>query len=304
MARPHDGFFRAPQSEACRGGANFHRGGVPGVTSPVIRRLLLWLGLASALPAGLRAGPDVADAWELVGRHLANDARAGLQAGQEHGSRETVFAAAVVGMDTQPVTEAGLRQVEARLTELARGGDEIADASAYLIGRLYQAHFFTPDYPRAAQEYERLAAKSPGSYWAQLGLVKLALLRLYLLPEPGGPAARLAAAEALLPRLSVLDLQRDAHLVIGRAALFHEQPMRGVLAHLLEADRLGGLTGLRRGELQLQIAELSRREGRWEQARIYFQRFVDENEVDGRVCIVKLKLAEIVEHQRVEGKRP
>jgi tetratricopeptide (TPR) repeat protein len=267
-------------------------------------RLLLWLGLAGALPAALRAGADVTAAWELVGRHLAGDALAGLQSGREHGSREAAFAEAVVRMDLQPVTDAGLRQVETRLAELARGSDEIADASAYLIGRLYQAHFFVRDYPRAAQEYERLAAKHPGSYWAQLGLVKLALLKLYVLPEPGEPAASFAAAEALLPRLTVPDLRRDAHIVIGRAGLYRGQPMDGVLAHLLEADRLGGLTGLRRGELQLQIGELSRREGHWEQARVFFQRFVDENEVDGRIYTVKAKLAEIAAQEQAEGKRP
>ncbi|MEI7553572.1 MAG: hypothetical protein WCL24_14720, partial [Verrucomicrobiota bacterium] len=63
--------------------------------------------------------------------------------------------------------------------------------------------------------------------------------------------------------------------------------------HLLAADRIGGMAGLKRGELQLQIAELSRREGRWEQARTFFQRFAAENEADGRLYTVNLKLAEI-----------
>jgi hypothetical protein len=268
------------------------------------RLLLLWLGLAGAWPGTLQAGDEVAAAWELVGRHLANDALADLAKLRAKGGREAAFAEAVVRMDSQPVTEAGLKEVEARLTELARGNDEIAAASAYLIGRLYQAHHFTPDYGRAAQEYERLAAKSPGSYWAQLGLVKLALLQLFLLPEPREPAARVAAAEALLPRIQRPELQRDAHIVIGRAGLFHGQPLDAVLAHLVEADRIGGLAMLKRGELQVQIGELSRRAGRWEQARIYFQRFVDENDVDGRVHTVKVKLAEIAAHQRAGEQRP
>ena len=276
---------------------------MPGVTLPLFRRLLL-LGLAGAWTVGRAAEADVTAAWELVGRHLANDALAELQAGREQGSREAAFAEAVVRMDSQPVTEPGLKQVEARLAELARGDDEIAAASAYLIGRLYQAHFFTPDYARAAQAYERLAAKHPGSYWAQLGLVKLALLRVFLLPEPAEPAARIAAAESLLPRIHQLELQRDAHIVIGRAGLFHGQPLDAVLAHLVEADRIGGLAMLKRGELQIQIGELSRRAGHWEQARIYFQRFIDENDVDGRVHTVKMKLAEIAEHQRAGGQRP
>lgn len=269
----------------------------------MFRRLLL-LGLACAWTVSRAAEADVTAAWELVGRHLANDALAGLKTSREQGSREAAFAEAVVRMDSQPVTVEGLRQVEARLSNLARGDDEIADASAYLIGRIYQAHFFTPDYPRAAQEYERLAAKHPGSYWAQLGLVKLVLLKLYMLPEPGEPAASFAAVEALLARLTVPELRRDAHIVIGRAGLYRERPMDGVLAHLLEADRLGGLAGVRRGELQLQIGELSRREGHWEQARVFFQRFIDENEVDARVYTVKAKLAEIAAHQAAGEKQP
>jgi hypothetical protein len=271
----------------------------------ILRRLaLLWLGLAGAGLGALRAGEDVAAAWELVGRHLANDALAGLQAKRAPGGREVAFAEAVVRMDSQPVTEAGLKQVEAQLAELAHGSDEIAEASAYLIGRLHQAHFFAPDYGRAARQYEQLAADHPASYWAQLGLVKLALLQLFLLPEPREPAARVAAAEALLPRVTVPDLRRDLHIVIGRAALFHDQPMDPVLAHLLAADAIGGLTEFKRGELQLQIAELSRRAGHWEQAREFFQRFIDENDVDGRVYTVKAKLAEIAAHRRGGDQRP
>ena len=270
----------------------------------MIRRLLLSLGLAGACAVGHAADADVAATWELVARHLANDALVGLQAKRAQGDREAAFAEAVVRMDSQPVTETGLKQVEVRLAELARGSDEIAAASAYLIGRLYQAHFFTPDYARAAQQYERLAEKSPGSYWAQLGLVKLTLLKLYVLPEPADPTARIAAAEGLLARLTIPDLQRDAHIVIGRAGIFHGQSMDGVLAHLVAADRIGGLSDLKRAELEIQIGELSLRSRHWEQARVYFQRFVDENEVDGRIHTVKVKLAEIAEHQRAEGQQP
>ena len=276
---------------------------MPRVTPPAFRwLLLLWLALALTWPVARAADADAVAAWELIGRHLPKDALAGLQAKPARGSRESALAVAVVRMDIQPVTEAGLNKVAEQLTELARGTDEIADASAYLTARLYQSHFFTPDYARAAADYEQLAAKSPASTWAQLGLVKLMLLKLYVLPEPAEPAARVAAAEALLARVTLPDLQRDAHIVLGRARLFHGQPMDTVLAHLLVADRIGGLTGLKRVELQLQIAELSRREKLWEQARVYFQRFLDENEVDGRIYTVKAKLAEIAAAQRAEGR--
>ena len=278
---------------------------MPRVTPPAFCcLLLLWLALAWADPAARAAEADVAAAWDLLGRHLANDALTELKKTGGPGGREAAFAAAVVRMDAQPVTAAGLRQVAAQLTELAQGTDEIADASAYLTGRLYQAHFFTPEPARAAQTYEQLADKSPASFWAQLGLVKLMLLRLYVLPEPSDTASRVASAEVLLTRVTQPELQRDAHIVLGRAQLFHGQPVAGVLAHLVAADRIGGLTGLRRVELQLQIAELSRREKMWEQARVYFQRYLDENEVDGRMATVKLKLAEIAAAQRAEGRQP
>jgi tetratricopeptide (TPR) repeat protein len=250
------------------------------------------------------ADAEVGAAWELLGRHLPNDALAQLKHAHASDAREAAFAEAVVRMDVQPVTEAGLQRVEAQLQDLARGTDEIADASAYLVGRLYQAHYFAPDYAKAAAGYEALAAKNPASLWAQLGLVKLMLLKLYALPEPADPLARIAAAEALLPRVTRPDLQRDAHIVIGRARLFHGQPLDGVLEHLVAADQIGGLSGLKRVELQLQIAELSRRGKKWEQARVYFQRFLDENEVDGRIYTVKAKLAEIAAAQRAEGRQP
>lgn len=292
------------QTEACRHRVNFHLGLVPGVSSPAFRRLrLLCLGLLCTGSTAFAAETEVAATWELVARHLANDALAGLRAKHAQGDREAAFAEAVVRMDAQPVTDAGLRDVEQRLTALARGDDEIADASAYLIGRLFQAHYFAPDYARAAQEYERLAEKHPQSYWAQLGLVKLMLLQLYMLSEPSDPAARVAAAEALLARLTMPDFRRDAHIVIGRASLFHGQPLDGVLAHLVEADRIGGLSDLKRAELQIQIGELSLRAKRWEQARVYFQRFVDENEVDARIHTVKVKLDEIAAHERAEGSK-
>ncbi len=265
---------------------------VPKIT-PFAYYLLLLTGWMALAPAGLRASEDVTAAWELLARHQPSEAAARLSAPSGAGEREAALARAVVMLATPPVSAHRLQEVADQLGKLAAGDDEIASAAAYLTGRLYQVYFFQPDYPRAAQAYEQLAARHPDSSWAQLGLVKLALLRLYALPEPAEPAARLAAAEALLARLTRPDLQRDLHIVLGRAALFHGQPTDRVLAHLLAADRIGGMAGLKRGELQLQIAELSRREGRWEQARTFFQRFAAENEADGRLYTVNLKLAEI-----------
>lgn len=271
------------------------------VSPPFCLRLILLFTIAS----GLRAASDLAAAWELVARHLPGDALAQLGKAGANQSREEKFVRAVALMDSQPVTEARLQQVAEQLAGLARGDDEIATAAAYLLGRLHQVHFPTPDPARAAQEFEQLAARHPHSPWAQLGLVKLAVLRLYVLPEPATPAERLAAAEALLPQLTVPGLRRDLHIVLGRARLFHGRPVPEALEHFVAADRIGGLSGVPHAELQLQIAELSRREGNWTQAHSYFQRFLEENEVDARAYQVKLKLVEIAPHLRTgEAARP
>ncbi|MBS0631491.1 MAG: hypothetical protein JSS11_06230 [Verrucomicrobia bacterium] len=239
---------------------------------------------------------DPVPAWEAVARHLPGDALALLGPAGKSPDHENRFLHAVATLDNPPLTEAKLTDVAAQLTDLARGDDEIADAAAYLTGRLYQVHFPTPDPVRAAHAYEQLAARHPQSYWAQLGLVKLGVLQLYVLAESATPAARIAVAESLLPRLTVPELRRDLHIVIGRAKLFHGRPLPEVLEQLVAADRIGGLAGVPRADLQVQIAELSLRAGDWPQADVYYRRFLDENEVDARAYQVKQKLAVIAPH--------
>ena len=253
---------------------------------------MLVLLMASAVAAlAATDGGNVSTAWELVAQHLPRDALARLGKNAAPADREAAFVRAVIQMDSQPASDLRLQHVVAELTELARGNDEVAFASAYLVGRIWQVHFFTPDPARAAQAYATLAGQHPGTYWAQLALVKLALLKLYVLPEPTTPEARIAEVESFLAQVTEPDLQRDLQLVIGRARLFHRLP--GVLPHLLAAAQAGGLMGQIRADLQVQVAELSRREGNLEQAKDYFQQFLAENEVDGRVYTVRMKLAEI-----------
>ena len=208
-------------------------------------------------------------------------------------------------LDDQPVTDDGLRQTEAILAEVARGGDELAEQAAYLQARIYQAHFSQPVPEKAAALYRALAEKKPRSHWAQLGLVKLALLQLYVLPEPAGPAARHAATGALLARLTEKSLQRDLHLQLGLAGLFYHQPLPGVLEHLLAADRIGGVAGQAGEDLVVQIAELSFRDGQDAQARGYFERYLREYPVSGRCFTVRARLQALDERAAAaKGARP
>ena len=241
------------------------------------------------------ATEEVQEVWQLVADHLGRDAFTKLDSLKGPPSRERKFAEAVVAIDYQPVTQSRLHDAEAVFAELGKGDDEIAAASAYLQGRLYQIHFQTPDYAKAAEIYRELAARQPHSHWAQLGLVKIGLLTLYALPEPSAPADRIAAATKILPKLEEKELVRDLHLQLGRAGTFYEQPLEGVLPHLVEADHIGGLIGQAREELVVMIGELSLRAGQYAQSRAYFDRYLREYTYNMRLVTVQRRLRELGE---------
>jgi tetratricopeptide (TPR) repeat protein len=263
-----------------------------GVVIPLpLRRLktVFLLACLSALPAA--ADPGLAEAWSKVAGHLYTEAGLALRGAED--SRERALAAAVLLAAQQPTTDERLRTAERRLQELAEPDDAVSAAALYLAGRLHQVHFSRPDYARAAEYFEQLAARFPDSHWAQLGLVKLGLLQLYMLPGAGGPDLRLAKAAALLPRLTIPQLRRDLLIVIARSRIFYEQPLDDVLRDLLAADAIGGLTGPALGEFLLQIAELSLRAGHLRQGREYFTRYLGLNTADPRAYTANERLKQI-----------
>ncbi|GIL00061.1 MAG: hypothetical protein BroJett029_42690 [Alphaproteobacteria bacterium] len=215
--------------------------------------------------------------------------------------RETQLIRALALMHRQPVTDEALRQAEILLVSLAAGEDDFALQAHFLQARLHQVHYAQPDPARAAELYAALAARQPGSRWAQLARVKLALLQLYVLPTPAGPEARLQAAEAELARLAEPALQRDLHLQIGLAGLHHGLPPARVLPHLLAADRIGGVPGVAQEDLVLQIGELSLRVGDFATARAYFERYLRDYAVNPRCFTVRHRLRELEARAAAEG---
>jgi len=252
--------------------------------------------LTALLPFARGAEPadaGVIAAWQLMANHLVRDASVRLDRIKGPPSREQAFAEAVVALDYQPVTQDRLREAEAVFEALAKGDDEIADASAYLQARLYQVHYQQPDYVRAAALYRALADRHPASHWAQLGLVKLALLKIYALPEPAAPAERIAAATALLPQIREVNLQRDLHLQLAHAGTFYEQPLETVLPHLQEVDRIGGLVGQAPEDLAVELGELSLRAGHYADARKYFEAYLRDFTPNIRSVTVRKRLEDL-----------
>lgn len=208
-------------------------------------------------------------------------------------SRAERLAWAAGRIGTQPATDDNMRAAENVLIELARGDDDLAAQAAYLQARIHEFHLAEPDYAKAAELYGELADRFPRNHWAQLGLVKLGLLKLYVLPDSTGPGAdRLAAAEALLTKIEEPLLRRDLHLQIGRAGIVLHQPLDRCLPHLVEADHLGNIGGNAHEDLLVQIGVLSERAGLWAQAKDYFERYLAEFPTNVRAFTVEKKLQE------------
>ena len=251
---------------------------------------LIFLLLLLAVSGRVRAAAP-ADAWRALADSRPQDAlriTAGLP-----DSRDVRLARALALTHLQPVTDDALHQAEVVFAELAAGQDEPALEAHYLQARLHQIHYARPDPARAAELYAELAARQPASRWAQLALVKLALLHLYVLEKPAEPEARLVRAEELLGRLTEPALQRDLHLQIGLAGLHHGLKPERVLPHLVAADRIGGVPGIAQEDLVMQIAELSLRAGRLAQSRDYFERYLRDYAVNPRCFTVRHRLVEL-----------
>lgn len=262
-------------------------------------------GLIFLLPllavSGRVDAATTADAWRALADSRPQEAlriTAGLP-----DSREVRLARALALSHLQPVTDDALAEAEAVFTELAAGQDETALEAHYLRARLHQIHYSRPDPVRAAELYAELAARQPASRWAQLALVKLALLHLYVLENPAEPEARLVRAEELLGRLTEPALQRDLHLQIGLAGLHHGLKPERVLPHLVAADRIGDVPGIAQEDLVMQIAELSLRAGRLAQAREYFERYLRDYAVNPRCFTVRHRLVELENLAAREGAR-
>jgi tetratricopeptide (TPR) repeat protein len=282
---------------------NFQHGRVLSVSpAPRLARHVLPLLIWPLLAAGAAPPADLDPAWSALANLRPKDVLRQLDdTGQ---SRPAQLARAAAWMSLQPATDENMRTAEAVFTELAKGDDAVAAEAGYLRARLHQLHYAQPDYARAAELYRELAARQPHSHWAQLGLVKLAMLELYLLPG-AAPAEtdRLAPAEAVLAQIEERLLQRDLHLQIGRAGMALQQPLPRLLPHLVAADRIGGISGTAREDLIVQIGVLSLRAGQAAQAREYFERYLREYPTNARAFSVKLQLAEANQRLAKEGGR-
>lgn len=231
--------------------------------------------------------------WSYAASNQPLEAQAAQGDVEAVDERTKALAEAVLAMARPPLSEGDWNKIEPLLARLAQGDDDIAAQALYLQARMHQVHKVVPDYTRAEALYDELARRWPESHWTQLGYVKLGLTKLFAGDDATSPRTRLAAAEALLAKITEPQLRRDLQLQVGWAALEYELPLDEVLPHLIAADAVGGLMGITPEDLVIQIGELSFRAGHLAQARHYFERFFVEFPTSTRIYNVRQRMKEL-----------
>jgi hypothetical protein len=251
--------------------------------------------LALAVRAGTAearaAGPSLADAWQTLSTGFYDDAI--RQFAATGNSREAQLGIAMAQFNRPPVTSSSLDDARAQFERLAAGNDASGRAARYFLGRLQQLHPMAPDPTAAARTFERLVATGADDRWCRLALVKLAVLRLTVLPSAHGPAAQLAGAEPLLARTADPVTRRDLHLVISEARMHHQLYDAITLGHLQSALGEPTVPADLRADLLIQIAQVARRLGDHGTARAHYERYLREFPKDRRFYTVQQALAHL-----------
>ena len=235
--------------------------------------------------------PTLTEAWQTLSIGFYSDAID--QFATSGKSREAQLGLAIAQLNRPPVTPSSLDEAQRQLTLLAAGDDGISHAARYFLGRLLQMHPMTPDPVAAAHEYERLVATGADDTWCRLALVKLAILRLTLLPAAGTVPTQLAAVEPLLARTADPATQHDLHLIIAEARLNHEIYDATTLGHLRAALATTREADTTRADLLIQIARLASLLGDRATAREHYERFLHDYPKERRAFTVSSALAHL-----------
>lgn len=249
------------------------------------------LAVATVRGAETTARPVLAEAWQTLS--VGFYAEAADQFTVTGSSREARLGLAIVQLNRPPIMPSSLAEAERQFTELAGGNDSIGHAARYFLARLQQMHPMTPDPAAAARAYEQLVATGADDTWCRLALVKLAILRLTVLPAPGDTAARLAAVEPLLARTADPATRRDLHLVLAEARLNHEIYDATTLGHLRATLATTAESDTMRADLLIQIARLATLLGDRAMAQEHYERFLHDYPKERRCYTVSTALAHL-----------
>lgn len=251
--------------------------------------------LARAILPGAEAPASLADAWQTLANYRPDQALPRFEKLATAGAsdvRSARFGLALSLLAQQSALPDRVEKARALLTALAAdGADDLALGARFFLARLAEFQAEPRDPALAAVEFRRLIADHTGTAWAQAAVPRLALLLLYTAAGPAEPAARLAAAEKLLASARTPRAVTELHLVMADAVFHYRLPDSLALPHLLAAEREGAMDVPTRGDVLVQVAELSRLGGNAPQAAAFYKKFLAEYPRDSRHYPVRQKLA-------------
>lgn len=196
-------------------------------------------------------------------------------------------------MNSQPRLPSKLAEAQRVLEEIAAGhpGTDEAMAAEYLLARLENDYRRPGDFARAAAIYRRVIDREPGHFFAQLALSKYAFVRLYEAIAPGEQAARFAELEALGTRLTLPFARRNFHYLMGDAAMRFGLSRRTARDHYRQAIEAGIPFRRNLADAYLRVAEISVELDEPDEARRFYQRYLDEFPIETRRKLIEDRLA-------------
>ena len=259
----------------------------------------IWDGHGVGIEKGNTVQADVVeDAWKL-NRKLEFSAASNLlkrfepDSGKERSRAFLARAISLMGM--QPRTAKNLDSAYQLLETVARSrdADETVLWAIYYQARIDQIHRSPPDFVRAAMHYRTLIDRYPDSMAAQLGFVKLAILRLYVLEEIPIHQQVLADLESESSFLSYPLAVREFHVTLADAYLFFDVSKYKALDHLITARNQRHLTLIDNGDDVARIGNLAYFLERYDLAMKSYREFLEIDPKATEVFLLRERLLEM-----------
>jgi tetratricopeptide (TPR) repeat protein len=211
------------------------------------------------------------------------------------GDRQSQLGQAIALLNLQPKTEGNLDRADSLLRQVEEGkADDLFGVMAlYYRARIAQIHRSEPNLPEAKRLYEELIARDPKHPFAQIAVVKLAMIRINEAPAQTDRAALLHEISKTGSGLTYPPAIRDFHLALADAFGDWQLSDAESLDHLLAAFRSGALSGNILATTLVRIGEISRLQGQSSQAREFYSRLLEEFPRDSRSFTVRKRMGEL-----------
>jgi hypothetical protein len=238
-------------------------------------------------------GADPAALWRQL---LDHDLGAVLSASPTAHSPVERLAVALAWMQREPRTEGNLERARVILRELAGGGSgpdqpDPALVAEFLLGRIAHLYRHPSDPATASRHYAAVIERGGNTPWAQHVGVRYIMTRLATAEDADVAQSRWREGELLVAGFTDADAIRDGHLALTHLGLYWGIDDQDILRHALAADHMTFHQIHNRNRLWISIANIAARQGQSELARTYYKKLIENAPRDGRLSLVKDRLA-------------